>query len=78
VARGGFGVFPATLRQGRVVVLFTTTAVVSSVAYVMSLRMTTVANVMTVYAALPFIATAIGFVWIGERVTPRFLVAGAL
>lgn len=78
VARGGFGVFPATLRQGRVVVLFTTTAVVSSVAYVVSLRMTTVANVMTVYAALPFIATAIGFVWIGERVTPRFLVAGAL
>lgn len=51
---------------------------VSTISYVVALRLTTVANVMTVYAALPFIATAIAFVWLGERVTRRFLVAGAL
>ena len=51
--------------------------VVSTVSYVVSLRLTTVANVMTVYAALPFIATAIAFVWLKERVTKRFLIAGA-
>ena len=50
--------------------------VVSTVAYVVALRLTSVANVMTVYAALPFIATGLAFVWLGERVTTRFLVAG--
>ena len=51
--------------------------VVSTISYVVALRLTTVATVMTVYAALPFIATAIAFVWLKERVTRRFLVAGA-
>lgn len=53
-------------------------AVISTVSYVVALRLTTVANVMTVYAALPFIATAIAFVWLKERVTARFLIAGAV
>ena len=52
--------------------------VVSTISYVMALRLTTVANVMTVYAALPFIATSLAFVWLGERVTARFLVAGTI
>lgn len=51
---------------------------ISSISYVVSLRLTSVANVMTVYAALPFIATAIAYLWLGERVTKRFLVAGAI
>ncbi|MCB8879358.1 DMT family transporter [Acidisoma cellulosilytica] len=51
---------------------------VSSISYVVALCLTSVANVMTIYAALPFIATAIAFLWLGERVTKRFLVAGAI
>lgn len=50
--------------------------VVSGVSYVVSLQMTTVANVMTVYAALPFIAAAIAFFAIGERATTRFISCG--
>ena len=78
IARGGAGRLWAVRHGGPVGLLFIGTSVVSSIAYVLSLRLTTVANVMTVYAALPFLATAIGFVWIRERVSPRFLVAGAL
>ncbi len=51
---------------------------VSSIAYVVALQMTTVANVMTVYAALPFLATGIAYVWLRERVTTRFVIAGAI
>lgn len=51
-------------------------AVVSGVSYIVSLQLTSVANVMTVYAALPFIATAIAYVALHERVTRRFVVAG--
>jgi drug/metabolite transporter (DMT)-like permease len=52
--------------------------VVSTVAYVLALELTTVANVMTIYAALPFIATGFAYLWVGERVTRRFLMAGAI
>ena len=51
---------------------------VSTISYVVALRLTTVANVMTVYAALPFLATGLAFVWLGERVTARFLVAAMI
>jgi drug/metabolite transporter (DMT)-like permease len=78
VARGGPVRIWSVRRSGWIGVLFISTSVVSSTAYVLSLRLTTVANVMTVYAALPFIATGIAFVWIHERVSRRFLVAGAL
>ena len=53
-------------------------SVISTISYVVALRLTTVANVMTVYAALPFIATAIAFFWLREKVTRRFLVAGTV
>jgi drug/metabolite transporter (DMT)-like permease len=50
-------------------------SVISSISYVVALKLTTVANVMTIYAALPFITAAIAFVWHGERVTRRFTIA---
>jgi drug/metabolite transporter (DMT)-like permease len=78
LVRGGPARIAAVGRSGWAGVLFIGTSVVSGTAYVLSLRLTTVANVMTVYAALPFIATAIGFFWIHERVSRRFLVAGAI
>ena len=78
LARRGPAAITGVIRSGPVGALFIGTSVVSSTAYVLSLRLTTVANVMTVYAVLPFVATAIGFVWIGERVSRRFLIAGGL
>jgi drug/metabolite transporter (DMT)-like permease len=53
-------------------------SVVSTISYVLALRLTTVANVMIIYAALPFIATAIAYLWLREHVTVRFLIAGAI
>lgn len=52
--------------------------IVSTISYVFALKLTTVANVMTIYATLPFIATGISFLWIGEKVTTRVLVASAI
>lgn len=78
IARGGPGRLLAARRTGWVGVLFVGTSVVSSLAYVIALRLTTVATVMTIYAALPFMATGIAFVWIHERVSRRFLIAAAL
>jgi drug/metabolite transporter (DMT)-like permease len=49
---------------------------VTAISYIVSLQWTTVANVMTVYATLPFIATGIAFVWLRDRVTYRFVIAG--
>ena len=51
-------------------------SVLSTIAYIFALNLTTVANVMIVYAALPFIAALISYVWIKERVTVRLLGAG--
>lgn len=48
----------------------------SSISYVFALNLTTVANVMIVYAVLPFIAALISYVWIGERVRQRLIGAG--
>ena len=53
-------------------------AVISTIAYMACLQLTTVANVMTVYAALPFLATGIAYAWLRERVTRRFLMAGSV
>jgi drug/metabolite transporter (DMT)-like permease len=50
--------------------------VLSMISYVFALNLTTVANVMIVYAVLPFIAAFISYFWIGERVTLRLLGAG--
>ncbi|MDX2309143.1 MAG: DMT family transporter [Hyphomicrobium sp.] len=55
-----------------------TISVISTIAYVFALNLTTVANVMIVYAVLPFVAALIGFLWIGERVTRRLIIAGAV
>lgn len=51
---------------------------VSSISYIFALNLTTVANVMIVYAVLPFIAALVSYFWIGERVTLRLLGAGVV
>ena len=52
-------------------------AAVSMGAYVIALKLTTVANVMVVYATVPFVAAGIAFLWIGERVESRVLTVSA-
>jgi drug/metabolite transporter (DMT)-like permease len=51
-------------------------SVLSTISYVFALNLTTVANVMIVYAVLPFVAALISYFWIDERVTGRLLGAG--
>ncbi len=46
--------------------------------YVAALELTSVANVLTVYATVPFVAAGIAFVWMGERVERRVLVASGM
>lgn len=51
---------------------------VTAISYIASLQWTTVANVMTVYATLPFVATGIALAWLGDQVTHRFVIAGCV
>ncbi len=51
---------------------------ISMFSYVAALKLTTVANVLIVYATIPFIAAGIAFLWMGERVRGRVLVASAV
>jgi drug/metabolite transporter (DMT)-like permease len=53
-------------------------ALVSMTSFVVSVTLTTVANVMIVYATVPFIAAGIGFLWNGERPSRRMLLASVV
>jgi drug/metabolite transporter (DMT)-like permease len=46
--------------------------------YVASLELTTVANVMTVYATVPFVAAGVAYVWMGERPSARVMLASVV
>jgi len=59
-------------------VLSTLIATGAAVAYVAALTWTTVANVMTIYAALPILAGLIGWLWLRERLSLRFWLAGGV
>ncbi len=53
-------------------------ATVAISAYTASVMTTTIADVMIIYATLPFVAAAVGFLVNRERVSPRTLIAGAI
>jgi drug/metabolite transporter (DMT)-like permease len=53
-------------------------AAISMGSYVAAIKLTTVANVMVIYATVPFVAAGIAFVWIGERSKSRVLLASAV
>ena len=53
-------------------------AMIAISAYTASVMTTTIADVMVIYATLPFVAAAMGFVINGERVAARTLVASGL
>jgi len=53
-------------------------AMIAISAYAASVMTTTIADVMVIYATLPFVAAAIGFLINGERVAARTLIASGL
>jgi len=53
-------------------------AAVAMGCFVFALKLTTVANVMVVYATVPFVAAGVAYVWFGERLSGRFLLASAV
>jgi drug/metabolite transporter (DMT)-like permease len=71
---------PASKRPyyGKAGILASLMCALASIFYISALSWTTVANVMTIYATLPFMASAIAFLWLGERTTLRFLIAGSI
>lgn len=52
-------------------------AAISMGSYVVALKLTTVANVMVVYATVPFVAAGVAFLWMGEPIRRRVLLASA-
>ncbi|SCW77231.1 DMT family transporter [Ancylobacter rudongensis] len=53
-------------------------AVSGNIAYIAAVQLTSVATVMTVYATLPFITAALGFLLLAEPLNRRFGAAAAL
>ena len=51
---------------------------VSITSFVAAVKLTTVANVMIVYATVPFLAAGVSYLWIGERPSRRVLVASGV
>ena len=66
---------PPSTAPGSVLWLAVPIATISMGAYVVALKLTTVANVMVVYAAVPFVTALLAWAIIGERITGRMLAA---
>ena len=58
--------------------LLIATSAIAVSAYVAALKMTTVAEVMVIYATLPFVAAGLAFLVGGERTTRRTLIAAGI
>ncbi len=78
VARNGRGTVASLKRMGKPGLVAIPIALVSMTSFVTAVKLTTVANVMIVYATVPFIAAGISYLWIRERPNRRVLVASAL
>jgi len=46
--------------------------------YIGALKLTTVANVLAIYATVPFVAAAIAYVWLKEKISRRVLIASMI
>jgi drug/metabolite transporter (DMT)-like permease len=51
---------------------------ISMVSYITALKLTTVANVLAIYATIPFVCVGIAWLWLGERIDRRVLVASSI
>jgi len=66
--------------MGRLGLLAAPVAAVSMICFVAALKLTTVANAMVIYATVPFVAAAVAYLWVREKIERRTLIAslGAL
>lgn len=78
LVRHGRGAVAAIRAIGRPGLVAIPLATISMSCFVVALAFTTVANVMVIYATVPFVAAAIAWLWTGERATPRTLLASAI
>ena len=51
---------------------------VGTICYIMALNMTSVADVMIVYATTPFVTAAVAWLWVGERPSARTVIASSI
>jgi drug/metabolite transporter (DMT)-like permease len=77
VFQSGRNTVQAVTRMGMPGLAAIPIAVVSMGAYVVALKLTTVANVMVIYATAPFVAAGISYLWIGERISRHVKIASA-
>ncbi len=63
---------------GRLSPVVAALATIAISAYTAAVMTTTIADVMIIYATLPFVAAGVGFLVNGERISPRTAVAGAV
>lgn len=61
--------------MGRLGLVAAPIAAVSMISFVAALKLTTVANVMVVYATVPFVAAAVAYVWVREKIERRTMIA---
>ncbi len=59
-------------------IVYVPVAAASMIGYIAALRLTTVANVMTIYATMPFMAAGIGYLLLGERIGRDLVIAGGV
>ncbi|CCM74113.1 DMT family transporter [Rhizobium mesoamericanum] len=58
--------------------LFGLMAAISMYGYIGALKLTTVANVLAIYATVPFVAAAIAYLWMREKISRRVLIASLI
>ena len=68
---GAFALSPGAL-------LLTVPTALSSVCYIFALKLTTVADVMVVYATMPFVAALVAWAWVGDVPDRRLMTAGGV
>lgn len=78
LAVGGRDTFALRRRLGLPGLAYVPIAVVSMLGYIAALRLTSVANVMTIFATLPFLAAGLGWLLLRERLTRDALIASGV
>ena len=51
---------------------------ISMVSYITALKLTTVANVLAIYATIPFVCVGLAWLWLGEKIDRRVLAASSI
>jgi drug/metabolite transporter (DMT)-like permease len=78
IARNGRGTWSGVRAIGWPGVVAIPIAAIAMGSFVLALKLTTVANVMIVYATVPFVAAGVAHWWIGERLGRRFVLASGV